>query len=122
MKINHLPKDDRTNGWSAILPDRAAGDALQGDVKADYVVAGGGYAGLAAARRLAENEPNAKIALIDGGEAGENASGRNSGFAIDLPHIIGGDHDELDSSRRFMDLARMAIDYNKALVLSSFGR
>jgi len=116
MKINHLPSDDKTNGWSAILPARTSHAPLQGEVSADFVVAGGGYAGLAAARRIAENEPNAKVALIDGGEAGENASGRNSGFAIDLPHIVGGNHDELDGSHRFMELARMAIEYNHAVV------
>ena len=89
MKISRLPRDDKTNGWSAILAPRAAQPALTGDVAADWVVLGAGYAGLAAARRLAENEPDASIALIDAGEAGENASGRNSGFAIDLPHNVG---------------------------------
>jgi glycine/D-amino acid oxidase-like deaminating enzyme len=116
MKISHLPKDDRSNGWSAILPDRTANPALTGDVSADFVVVGAGYAGLAAARRLAENRPDQTVVLVDGGAVGENASGRNSGFAIDLPHNVGGDHDELDGSRRFMELARMAIDYNEALV------
>ncbi|MBT4041009.1 MAG: FAD-binding oxidoreductase [Rhodospirillales bacterium] len=116
MEITHLPHDDRTNGWSAILPPRTPHPSLNTDVSADFVVVGAGYAGLTAARRLAENRPDAKIILVDGGEAGENASGRNSGFGIDLPHNVGGDHDELDDSRRFMDLARMAIDYNEALV------
>lgn len=116
MKITDLPKDDKTNGWSAILPARTANPSLHGDVKADCVVVGGGYAGLAAARRLAENRPNQEIILVDGGEAGENASGRNSGFGIDLPHSVGGENDELGESRRFMNLARMAIDYNEALV------
>ena len=54
-KISILPKDDRTNGWSAILPKRPITPALQGDQHADWVVIGAGYAGLAAARRLAEN-------------------------------------------------------------------
>ena len=71
---------------------------------------GAGYAGLAAARRLAENCPNQHIALIDAGVAGENASGRNSGFAIDLPHNVGSSLDELEGSHRFMRLARTAID------------
>lgn len=116
MKINRLPKDDNTNGWSAILPPRKANPALQGDVTADWLVLGGGAAGLAAARRLAENRPDEKIVLIDAGQAGENASGRNSGFAIDLPHNVGSSLDELDGSYRFMRLARMAIDHLEEVV------
>ncbi len=116
MKINHLPRDDRTNGWSAVLPDRMPNAALEGDARADFVVVGAGYAGLAAARRIAENEPDSRVILIDGGEAGENASGRNSGFAIDLPHNIGGNADELEGAHRFMEMARMAIKYNEEIV------
>ena len=52
MKIARLPKNDRTNGWSAILAPRTPNDALKGDVSADWIVLGAGYAGLAAARRL----------------------------------------------------------------------
>ena len=111
MKINRLPRDDKTNGWSAVLPERTPRPALKGDVAADWIVLGAGYAGLAAARRLAETEPDASIALIDAGEAGENASGRNSGFAIDLPHNVGSSLEELEGSHRFMRLARHAIGY-----------
>lgn len=111
MKIERLPKDDKNNGWSAILPPRKPKDALTGNVAADWIVLGAGYAGLAAARRLAENRPNDAIALIDAGEAGENASGRNSGFAIDLPHNVGSSLEELEGSHRFMRLARMAVGH-----------
>lgn len=116
MKIARLPKDDKANGWSAILPPRQPKPALSGDQSADWLVLGAGYAGLAAARRLAENCPDRNIILIDAGEAGENASGRNSGFAIDLPHNIGSSLDELDGSHRFMRLARYAISNLRELV------
>lgn len=116
MEIKRLPKDDKTNGWSAILPDRATKPALSGDVTADWIVLGAGYAGLAAARRLAENRPDEKIIVLDAGEAGENASGRNSGFGIDLPHNVGSSLDELEGSHRFMRLARMAIDHLEDVV------
>ena len=111
MKINRLPRDDNTNGWSAILPGkRTPNPALSGDVAADWIVLGAGCAGLAAARRLAELRPQEHIALIDAGEAGENASGRNSGFAIDLPHNVGSSLEELEQSHRYMGLARAAVD------------
>jgi glycine/D-amino acid oxidase-like deaminating enzyme len=109
--IIHLPQDDRTNGWSAILPKRQTRPALAGHTDADWVVVGAGFAGLAAARRLAENRPQDSIILIDAHEAGENASGRNSGFGIDLPHVTGSALDELEGSFRFMRLARAAIAY-----------
>lgn len=116
MRIDRLPQDDLTNGWSAILPPRTPHPPLQDAVAADWVVLGAGYAGLAAARRLAENRPDEQIALIDAGTAGENASGRNSGFAIDLPHNVGSSLDELEGSHRFMRLARMAIDHLESVV------
>ena len=47
--------------------------------------------------------------MVEAGAAGENASGRNSGFAVDLPHNVGSSLGELDGSHRFMRLARMAI-------------
>ncbi|MDG1208005.1 MAG: FAD-dependent oxidoreductase [Paracoccaceae bacterium] len=111
-----MPKDDRTNGWSGVLPPRQANPALQGDATADWLVLGAGYAGLAAAQRLAELHPDQSIAMVDAGEAGENASGRNSGFAIDLPHNVGSSLEELEGSHRFMRLARAAIDQLEGLV------
>lgn len=116
MHIKRLPKDDVTNGWSAVLSDRQPGKPLENDVHADWLVLGAGYAGLAAARRLAENCPDDRIVVVDAGEAGENASGRNSGFAIDLPHNVGSSLDELEGSHRFMRLARFAIDHLEGLV------
>lgn len=116
MQIKRLPKDDKTNGWSAILPPRKAHEPLSSNVTADWLVLGGGYAGLAAARRLAENCPDQQIVLVEAGEAGENASGRNSGFGIDLPHNVGSSLDELEGSHRFMRLARMAIDHLEDVV------
>ncbi|MDH3219419.1 MAG: FAD-binding oxidoreductase, partial [Gammaproteobacteria bacterium] len=114
--INHLPMDDNTNGWSHILGPRRPKPALDAEQRAPWVVVGAGYAGLAAARRLAENRPDDKVILLDAGEVGENASGRNSGFAIDLPHNVGSSLDELDGSHRFMALARAAIDYHETQI------
>lgn len=116
QKIGILPQNDATNGWSRILPARPPKPALEGDRKADWVVVGAGWAGLAAARRLAENCPDQEISLIEAHEVGENASGRNSGFAIDLPHNVGSSLEELDSSRAYMRLARAAISALKEAV------
>ncbi|MBC8862987.1 FAD-binding oxidoreductase, partial [Escherichia coli] len=50
-----------------------------------------GFTGLAAARQLALNFPDDEIILVDAQEVGFGTSGRNAGFAIDLPHDIGAD-------------------------------
>ena len=114
--VSRLPSNDSTNGWSRILPPRNPRPPLAGRRRADWVVVGAGYAGLAAARRLAENRPGDEIVLIEAGEAGENASGRNSGFAIDLPHVISSSQDELEGSHRYMALARAAIAYHETQI------
>lgn len=115
-RIRNLPADDTTNGWSGILPPRAERPALVGDVRADWVVVGAGFAGLAAARRLAQHRPNDRILVIEAEAAGEGASGRNSGFAIDVPHNVGSSLAELEGSQRFIRLSRAAIDHLETLV------
>ena len=78
--------DDRC-GFNALLPPRTACAPAKADIAADHVVVGAGYTGLAAARRLAELQPQARIIVIEATEIGEGSSGRNSGFASprDLP-------------------------------------
>ncbi|PPL14259.1 hypothetical protein UN63_16180, partial [Oceanisphaera arctica] len=57
----NLPKDDHSCGWYQALPPAAPVKRLKGVQKADYAVLGAGFAGLAAARRLAEHHPEARI-------------------------------------------------------------
>ena len=40
------------SGWYAILEEPEPADVLEKDINADWLVIGGGFAGLAAARRL----------------------------------------------------------------------
>lgn len=115
-KITRLPQNDKTNGWSAILPDCSPHAALNLDIKTDWLVVGGGYAGLAAARQLARNRPDDSIALLEAGVCGENASGRNSGFIIDLPHTVSSDLEQLEGSHRYLRLARAATAELQAIV------
>ncbi|MFK7944119.1 MAG: NAD(P)/FAD-dependent oxidoreductase [Paracoccaceae bacterium] len=112
MKINIKPDNDKTCGWYNVLPPREPHAALEADIAADWLVVGAGYAGLAAARRLAENRPDEKIVILDAGVSGENASGRNSGFAIDTPHTTTSDEGELKSAAAYMRLSRAAIAYH----------
>ena len=75
------------SGWYAILPEPAPVNRLKGNQTADWVVVGAGVTGLAAARRLGELAPDARILLLDEFRVGYGASGRNAGFIIDTPHL-----------------------------------
>jgi len=108
-RIDRLPNDDRTNGWSALLPAREPKPQLAGQWDADWVIIGAGYAGLAAARRLAALQPAASIAVVEAGTVGENASGRNSGFAIDLPHAPGTSAASIAQGRDAIRVNRFAV-------------
>ncbi len=55
--------------------------ALAGAESADLVVVGGGYTGLWAALRAKERDPSRDVVLLEAGHCGDQASGRNGGFA-----------------------------------------
>ncbi len=88
MKVRRLPVDTGTSGWNAILPPPAPADALGDAIVADFLVIGGGFAGLSAVRQLSLNHPDARIVLLEAGRIGEGPAGRNTGFMIDLPHHL----------------------------------
>ena len=83
------PADDNGCGWFHLSPPRDVSPGHSGRTEARWVVLGAGFTGLAAARQLALKFPQDQIVLIEGQQVGFGASGRNSGFAIDLPHDIG---------------------------------
>lgn len=114
--IVNLPHDDHSCGWYAALPEPRPARRLTGEQKADYVVIGAGFAGLAAARRLAEHMPQARILLVDAQRVGYGASGRNSGFVIDLPHKFALEHPDPQHKQRLLGLNRAAIDQLQTLI------
>ncbi len=64
--------------------------ALDGATTADLVVVGGGYAGLWSALRSKERYPDRDVVLLEAGRCGDQASGRNGGFAsASLTHGFG---------------------------------
>ncbi|WP_206244566.1 NAD(P)/FAD-dependent oxidoreductase [Novosphingobium terrae] len=87
--VKDLPADDTGCGWYHLSPKRNPKAPHQGESHARWVIVGAGFTGLAAARRLAERFPADEILLIEAQEVGFGPSGRNAGFAIDLPHDIG---------------------------------
>lgn len=89
MKIREIPADDNGCGWFHLSAPRLPRAVRHGHLRARWAVIGAGLTGLAVARQLALNFPDDEIALLEAQEVGFGASGRNSGFAIDLPHDIG---------------------------------
>lgn len=112
-KITRIPKDPGASGWNKILdpPDQAV--ALEENRTSDWLVIGGGFAGLTALRRLSEHCPNDNITLLEAGRIGEGPAGRNSGFMVDLPHDLSSKNygGKLEADRTQIADNRRAIDY-----------
>ena len=68
----------------------AAAEPLAGAEEADLAVVGGGYAGLWSALRAKERDPSLDVVLLERGWCGDQATGRNGGFAsASLTHGFG---------------------------------
>ncbi|MDH4564109.1 FAD-binding oxidoreductase [Pseudomonas sp. BN411] len=118
LQCNFLPQNDGRCGWYETLPPPPPGTSLRGTVQADWVVLGAGLSGLAAARRLAELQPEASIVLIDARRVGFGAAGRNSGFMVDLPHDLTSHSytNSQEADQKIIRLCRGAIDYVRDIV------
>ena len=81
----------RSSLWHASAPPAPPTAALEGEQRADVAVIGAGYTGLSCALALAEG--GARVAVLEAGEIGHGASGRNNGQVI--PTLSRIDPDEL---------------------------
>lgn len=106
----NLPHDDSHSGWFHSIPTQAEYTELLEDQHADMVVVGAGFSGLSAARQCALRYPDARVVLIDAQRVGYGASGRNSGFVIDLPHKFALENPDRVFKQRLLRLNRAAID------------
>ena len=84
MRASSYPNYQLECGWNALLPARKGNAALTSDTDCDVAIIGAGYTGLAAARRCAELQPEATIAVLDSSRIGEGNPGRNSGFMLEI--------------------------------------
>ena len=89
MSLNNAIFDHETRGWVDLIPSRKPQAKLTTNLEAKWLVIGAGFTGLSCARRLAELNSNDQIVLLDAREIGQNASGRNSGFAVAYSHFSG---------------------------------
>lgn len=113
MVKHQAPCDPGPSAWNCLLPAQTPRAALHEDRVVDWLVIGAGFAGLSAARRLAQLHPNDQVVVLDATEVAEGPAGRNSGFMIDVPHDLSAsdyagntEHDERD-----IRLNRAGINY-----------
>lgn len=70
-QIRKLPRDTGVTGWNAVLGPAPVYPEAEGEISADWLVIGGGFAGLAAAKRLTELRGGDRIVLLEAGRTGE---------------------------------------------------
>ncbi|AVV39368.1 NAD(P)/FAD-dependent oxidoreductase [Pantoea vagans] len=109
MRYASIPFNHNQPGWPAGEHSFSPQPALQGDITADWVIVGAGFAGVAFARRLAEINPNLKIIIVEAHSTQQSASARNSGFVIGLPHNIGSSTAELKKANAYRNLLQEGI-------------
>ncbi|KZK82349.1 Gamma-glutamylputrescine oxidoreductase [Pseudovibrio sp. Ad13] len=100
------------NFWHRSLSPQALGAPLSDEQSCEVAVVGGGYTGLSAALKLAQQ--GVDVAVLDAQHIGWGASGRNGGFCC-LGGTITDDADLIDrygeaDARRYFYAERAAID------------
>lgn len=118
MSSIHNTKHLSPSGWNALLPPRTVKDKPPASRAFAAIVIGGGYVGMAAARRLAELLPDREILLIEAEEVGEGPSGRNSGFigAAPLSPLAWQGDSVDDAAHKHIRLTRSGIELLRNLV------
>jgi len=89
--------------WLHEAGGSAATEPLEGDVRADVVVVGGGYTGLWTACTIHDQAPDARVVVLEAAACGEGPSGRNAGFTNSLWHHVA------ELAERFGDHAALAL-------------
>ncbi len=116
LKTTAVPADLGGSGWYEILPKAREYPPLASEIHAEWLVVGAGFAGLAAAMRLARHAPGDRIVVLDAQRIAWGAAGRNSGFMIDLPHELNSENYTGARQKDFQQIAqnRVAIEFVRA--------
>ncbi len=112
--IRRQPAETGVSGWEAIAPRRFPPRVLDSALRADWLIVGAGFGGLSAARRLRQLRPADSIVVLDAQAVAIGASGRNSGFMIDVPHnLTSGNYSVGGAASSLLEISqnRMAIAF-----------
>ena len=105
--IKRLPVETGVSGWEATSARRTPLWELEGEKIADWLIVGGGFAGLSAARRLSQLRPQDRIVILEAGEVAVGTAGRNSGYMIDVPHdLSSGEYSASDAETTKKEIAQ----------------
>jgi glycine/D-amino acid oxidase-like deaminating enzyme len=105
--------------WLATYGDYVPNPALNGDLKVDIAIIGGGFTGLSTAYNLRKDDQGLSVAVLEGEVIGFGASDRNGGFSMTLfglepavtKAIFG--HQRTVEAHKYME---RAVDYVDELV------
>ena len=116
----HLHEFFVDNFWfdSVDLYGQTFNKPLKGKEKADILILGGGYAGLASALQLIQRYPDKRIVVLEGACCGYGASGRNGGHAMVGIHGLQAicKKEGPEKARKIWDLTLAGMDMIKDLV------
>ncbi|WP_252107135.1 MULTISPECIES: FAD-dependent oxidoreductase [unclassified Halomonas] len=109
MPLATHPTHQRRCGWNAWLPSRTPRPSLVGPERADVVIVGAGYTGVAAALAWHRQRPGDRILLLEADQVGEGSPGRNSGFMLEVALANDAHPDELARMSQLNALSRQTM-------------
>lgn len=81
-----MVEDLATRSYWLSLDPYEPNPPLEGDLRADVAIVGGGFTGLWTAYHLLKADPGITVSILEANAIGYGASGRNGGFAMTLIH------------------------------------
>ena len=109
--------NDNSCSWINDLNPRTNIKTLKSNQNCDWLIIGGGYTGLSAARKLGQLYPNQRIILVDSQLAGEGASGRNSGYLVDTTLNDGfTSNKEIENYKKKAEIYKLGIQSVKKFI------
>lgn len=112
-KAHYLPQTDERSPWMD-GPNARIGKPLGASTFVDVAVIGAGFTGLMFAHALARLRPSWTIMVVDAMNVGQAASGRNSGYLMDVGHWQ--PKWGLEVNRAVADLSTMGVDRLQRIV------
>jgi glycine/D-amino acid oxidase-like deaminating enzyme len=107
-------RHDAHGYWLAEAGGVAPTAPAAGDLDADVVVIGGGYAGMWTAWHVLERDPSARVVLLEADRCGRGPSGRNGGFVETFWSNLPALRERLDDERA-LALCRASSDSVRAI-------